>query len=70
MNNDGLKKIIEKKNISIYKLSKLTNFDDRSLGKIVNGKTINPRIDTVIKIAQALDLSASEFAELCGYDKD
>ena len=30
----------------------------------------NPRIDTLLKIAKALDLNEQEFAELCGYRKD
>jgi len=65
-----LKKIMQNKNISIYKLSKLTGLDDKGLGCIINGKTKNPRIDTIIKIAKALDLDDHEFAELCGYRKD
>lgn len=62
-----LKKIMQNKNISIYKLSKLTGLDDKGLGCIINGKTKNPRIDTLIKIAKALDLNEYEFAELCDY---
>lgn len=62
-----LKKIMQNKNISIYKLSKLTGLDDKGLGCIINGKTKNPRIDTLIKIAKALDLNDLEFAELCDY---
>ena len=33
-------------------------------------KVKNPRIDTLLKIAKALDLTNDEFAELCGYRKD
>ena len=58
---------MQNKNISIYKLSKLTGLDDKGLGCIINGKTKNPRIDTLIKIAKALDLNEYEFAELCDY---
>lgn len=57
-------------NIKIYKLSKLADLDDGMLNRIINGKTKNPRIDTLIKIAKALDLNEHEFAELCGYRKD
>lgn len=67
MNSNYLKKIMQNKNISIYKLSKLTGLDDKGLGCIINGKTKNPRIDTLIKIAKALDLNEQEFAELCDY---
>ena len=70
MNSNYLKKIMENKNISIYKLSKLTGLDDGMLNRIINGKTKNPRLDKLIKIAKALDLNEHEFAELCGYRKD
>ena len=70
MNSNYLKKIMQNKNISIYKLSKLTGLDDGMLNRIINGKTKNPRIDTLIKIAKVLDLDDHEFAELCGYRKD
>ena len=33
---------------------------------IINGKTKNPGIDYLIAIAEALELSNDEFAELCG----
>ena len=67
MNSNYLKKIMQNKNISIYKLSKLADLDDGMLNRIINGKTTNPRIDTLIKIAKALDLNEQEFAELCDY---
>lgn len=67
MNNNKFKDILQRKNMTIYALSKLTGLDDRGLGKMINGITANPRIDTLIKIAQELGLSNDEFAELCGY---
>ena len=70
MNISYLKIKLKTRNISIYKLSKLTGLDDGMLNRIINGKTTNPRIDTLIKIAKALDLNEHEFAELCGYRKD
>ena len=70
MNISYLKTKLKTRNISIYKLSKLADLDDRMLNRIINGKTKNPRIDTLIKIAKALDLNEHEFAELCGYRKD
>lgn len=60
MNNTKLKKLMAHKNMSIYRLSKMTDIDDRSLGKIVNGKTTNPKIETLIKIAKALDVDINE----------
>lgn len=70
MNNTELKKLMAHKNMSIYRLSKMTDIDDRSLGKIVNGKTTNPKIETLFKIAKALELSNDEFLKLCGYNNE
>lgn len=67
MNISYLKIKLKTRNISIYKLSKLADLDDGLLNRIINGKTTNPRIDTLIKIAKALDLNEQEFAELCDY---
>lgn len=67
MNISYLKIKLKTRNISIYKLSKLADLDDGMLNRIINGKTTNPRIDTLIKIAKALDLNEQEFAELCDY---
>ena len=64
MNISYLKIKLKTRNISIYKLSKLADLDDGMLNRIINGKTTNPRIDTLIKIAKALDLSEHE---LCDY---
>lgn len=58
---------MRKNNISIKSLSKIIKCDDRSLGMILNKRTINPRIDTVVKMAKALGLSKDEFLELCEY---
>ena len=70
MNSNYLKKIMQNKNISIYKLSKLADLDDGMLNRIINGKTTKPQMTTVVKIAKALELTDAEFAELCGYRKD
>ncbi len=67
MNNKYIKQMINKKNISIKKLSYITKLNDSHLGKIINGKTKNPGIDYLLAIAKALDLNDHEFAELCGY---
>ena len=70
MKNKNLKNIINKKNISINELSRITHLNDSHLGKIINGKTKNPGIDYLLAIAEALDLNDHEFAELCGYKND
>ena len=62
--------MINKKNISINELSRITHLNDSHLGKIINGKTKNPGIDYMLAIAEALELSNDEFAELCGYTRN
>ena len=67
---------MEKENISMYRLSKLSGIENKSIWNIVNNKRKDPQISTVVKIAKALDLTNAldlneyEFAELCGYRKD
>ena len=70
MNINILKTLMEKENISMYRLSKLSGVENKSIWNIVNNKRKDPQISTVVKIAKALELSNDEFAELCGYRKD
>lgn len=70
MNTKYLKILMEKENISMYRLSKLSGIENKSIWNIVNNKRKDPQISTVVKIAKALELSNDEFAELCGYRKD
>ena len=67
MNINYLKFILIKRNLSIYKLSKLSGINDGRLNQIINNKTKSPQIQTVVKIAKALELTNAEFAELCDY---
>lgn len=70
MNINILKTLMEKENISMYRLSKLSGIENKSIWNIVNNKRKDPQISTVVKIAKALDLNEHEFAELCGYGKN
>lgn len=70
MNINILKTLMGKENISMYRLSKLSGIENKSIWNIVNNKRKDPQISTVVKIAKALDLTNDEFAELCGYRKD
>ncbi len=70
MNINILKTLMEKENISMYRLSKLSGIENKSIWNIVNNKRKDPQISTVVKIAKALELSNDEFSELCGYRKD
>ena len=70
MNSNYLKNILSNRNISIYKLAKLSDISDGRLNQIINNKTKKPQISTVVKIAKALDLDDHEFAKLCGYEEE
>ncbi|MFR2722583.1 MAG: helix-turn-helix domain-containing protein [Thomasclavelia ramosa] len=65
----SIKQLMIKKSISRYKLCKITGISSGGLTDVLNKKVKNPRIDTLIKIAEALELTNDEFAELCGYRK-
>ena len=65
-----MKNYLIKKKITRYKLCKITGISSGGLTDLLNKKVKNPRIDTLLKIAKALDLDDHEFAELCGYRKD
>ena len=67
MNINILKTLMEKENISMYRLSKLSGIENKSIWNIVNNKRKDPQISTVVKIAKSLDLNEHEFAELCDY---
>ncbi|RGC87296.1 helix-turn-helix domain-containing protein [Thomasclavelia ramosa] len=60
MNIEKIKKIMEKKNITLYRLSKITDLNESNLGKIISGKTKDPRISYVKAIADALEVSIDE----------
>lgn len=60
MDIDKIKKIMQEKSITIYRLAKETGISDSQLGKILNGITTNPRINTVKAIARALNVSVND----------
>lgn len=64
MNTRKIKDLMEEKNMSIYRLSKETGISDSLLGKILNGKVENPRIQTVKQIAKALNVTIDEIVNM------
>ena len=60
MNIEKIKKIMEEKNNTLYRLSKITDLNESNLGKIISGKTKDPRISYVKAIADALEVSIDE----------
>mgnify|MGYP000199371614 FL=1 len=70
MNKKYFDELMIKKKYKRYKLCKITGISSGGLTDVLNKKVKNPRIDTLIKIAEALNLNDHEFAELCGYKND
>lgn len=70
MNTEKIKALLKEKKITMYRLSKVTGISTGSLTDLVNGKNLNPTLNTLLKIAKALELSEYEFAKLCGYKND
>lgn len=68
MNKIFLNKVMNKKNITVYRLAKMTDISSGRMFDIVKGKTTNPRLDTIIKIAKALELDSNEFIILCNFN--
>lgn len=60
MINENLKQICLKRGISAYRLLKLANIPISVAAKIIRDEVKNPRLDTIIKIADALDVSLDE----------
>ncbi|MBV4430718.1 helix-turn-helix transcriptional regulator [Clostridium tyrobutyricum] len=60
---DSIRKIAENKNMSIYQVMKKSKVSNGQLYDIVNNKVTNPTVDTVKKIAKALEVSTSDLIE-------
>lgn len=56
----NLKKLREKKGLSQDRLAKLADIANNTIIKIEQGENINPRLDTLKKIAKALEVSVDE----------
>lgn len=52
---------LEKKGWSKYRLCKEANLAQSTLSDILSGKNVNPRMDTIQKIADALHINVFEF---------
>ncbi|RHF37792.1 XRE family transcriptional regulator [Thomasclavelia ramosa] len=60
MNTDKIIKLMKERNITVYKLSKMINYDRTNLKKILSGEIKEPTISTVIAIADALEINIEE----------
>lgn len=60
-NKDLILSILEDKGWSRYRLCKEANLAQSTLSDILSGKNINPRMDTIQKIATALNVDVNDF---------
>jgi putative transcriptional regulator len=59
----NLKKLREKQGLSQDRLAKLADVANNTIIKIEQGENINPTLDTLRKIAKALDVSVDELIQ-------
>ena len=64
--SERIKELLISKDVTEYRLSKITGIHKATINRITNGSTPNPGKDTLEKIAHALDMTVSE---LTGEDK-
>ncbi|ALP05079.1 TPA: helix-turn-helix transcriptional regulator [Clostridioides difficile] len=57
---DNIKQILRKRDIKPYKLAKELDIDVSGLYKLLRNKSSNPTIDTLIKLADYLDITLDE----------
>ncbi len=58
---DNLKKIRQKRSISQDRLSKLADLSLNTVANVESGLNPNPTIETLLKIANALDVGVDDF---------
>ncbi|MCP8367171.1 helix-turn-helix transcriptional regulator [Clostridioides difficile] len=57
---DNISHILRKRDIKPYKLAKELNIDISGLYKLLKNKNSNPTVDTLIKLADYLDITLDE----------
>lgn len=63
MLSNNITKYREKKNITKYKLSKLSGVNESLISQIERGKATNPKISTLMRLAAALDVTVNDLIE-------
>lgn len=60
MIGSNLKLICDKRNITMYRVSKETGISQSYLSDLVNGKAVNPSIGVLIKLSDFLKIPIAE----------
>ncbi|HLO83931.1 MAG TPA: helix-turn-helix domain-containing protein [Nostocaceae cyanobacterium] len=61
---EAFKKLLDEKQFTQYKLEQVTGLNKGLISKIVNGYTAQPQLETLEKIAIALEIQLSELTEI------
>ena len=59
-----VKKQLENKGMTIYRLSKETGIFEQTLHAMLNGNTSSPKLDNAVKIAKVLDIDLNKLKEV------
>lgn len=63
---ENLRRILDRKGLTPTDLARLTGYSQGTLSRMINGKLLNPRQETVVKFAEALDVSVMELLNPTG----
>lgn len=56
-----IKKILKEKNLTINKLATISCLTQSTVQSLVDGKSSNPTLVTIVKLCNGLDMTLSEF---------
>lgn len=62
--NNKLKKLAEKKNLTIYRISKETGITESYINSLFNGKQSNPSVRVAYKIATLLGVKIEDLLKV------
>ncbi len=65
-----IKELLFKKNMTQYKLQKITCLNEKTLRDLINGKTKDVKLSTIFLIANAFEMSISEFVSSPLFDQE
>lgn len=57
---DNLKELKHEKNLSVKQLAEKANLPEKTVARILSGRTVNPYIDTLDRLATALDCTIGD----------
>lgn len=65
-----IKELLFEKNMTQYKLQKITCLNEKTLRDLINGKTKDVKLSTIFLIANAFEMSISEFVSSPLFDQE